>query len=119
MNFTLRHPIPPFVANSPIVGCSRTNGEMHISPIETDLEFLYLSPSQQKASFTVPVLNLATGEATESVELKTNIFGVPVRTDLLHQMVVWHLANTRRGLANVRGHSERRDTVEVRVLPEF
>lgn len=50
----------------------------------------------------MPVVNLATGEATESVELKAGIFGAKVRSDLLHQMVVWHLANRRAGLASVR-----------------
>ena len=47
------------------------------------------------------MINLQTGESSETVELKTEVFGVPVRQDLLHQMVVWHLANARAGLANV------------------
>jgi len=55
----------------------------------------------RSASFSVPVVNLATGSTGEQVELKSNIFGARVRPDLLHQMVVWHLANKRRGLANV------------------
>lgn len=67
--------------------------------LKTD-PFLYLRFCP--ASFSVPVVNVTTGESVETVDLKPSIFGVPVRTDLLHQLVVWHLANKRKGLASVR-----------------
>ena len=76
-----------------------TNYHFTISDFEF---FLFIHFFQTTASFTVPVMNIATGETSGSVELKPSIFGVPVRTDLLHQMVVWHLANKRLGLASVR-----------------
>ena len=69
----------------------------------------------------MPVVNLATGETTESVELKAGIFGVKVRTDLLHQMVVWHLANRRAGNASVRaGAKEKAKAIMMKMkLIEF
>jgi large subunit ribosomal protein L4 len=43
------------------------------------------------------VLSFTSGEAVGNVELRKDIFGVPVRKDILHRVVVWKLASTRAG----------------------
>jgi large subunit ribosomal protein L4 len=51
------------------------------------------------------ILNLA-GENTGSVTLNADIFGLDVRTDILHRMVRYQLAKRRSGNHDVKNRSE-------------
>jgi len=53
----------------------------------------------------VEVKNLA-GESVGSTELRDEVFGVPVRRDILHRVVNWQLARRRAGTHKVRTRSE-------------
>ncbi|MEK0085744.1 50S ribosomal protein L4 [Benzoatithermus flavus] len=53
----------------------------------------------------VQVKNLA-AEEVGSVELPDTIFGVEVRTDILHRVVVWQLAKRRAGTHKVKSRGE-------------
>lgn len=44
---------------------------------------------------------MKTGEQVGTVELRKDLFGVPVRKDILHRVVVWKLACTRAGTGHV------------------
>jgi large subunit ribosomal protein L4 len=46
------------------------------------------------------------GKKTGSVTLPANVFGLPVRADLLARAVNWQLANQRGGLANTQTRGE-------------
>ncbi|MGC9194801.1 MAG: 50S ribosomal protein L4 [Syntrophobacteraceae bacterium] len=54
---------------------------------------------------TVDVYNLAR-EVTGQLELSDSVFGVPVKTHVLHEVVVYQLAKRRAGTAKVKGRSE-------------
>ncbi len=54
---------------------------------------------------TVQVLD-AKGKATDSVELKADVFGGEIRGPLLHQAVTRELADRRAGTHDTRGRSE-------------
>ena len=42
--------------------------------------------------------NIATGEKTdERITLDNRVFGMPLREDILHRVVVWQLAKRRQG----------------------
>lgn len=62
--------------------------------------------SQPPASFTVPVLSMKTGESVGTVELRKDLFGVPVRKDILHRVVVWKLACGRAGTHTAKTRGE-------------
>jgi large subunit ribosomal protein L4 len=47
-----------------------------------------------------------TGKATETLELKPEVFGVEVRVPLLHQAVTRELADRRAGTHDTKGRSE-------------
>ncbi|MDW8124014.1 MAG: 50S ribosomal protein L4 [Geminicoccaceae bacterium] len=53
----------------------------------------------------LPVRNLA-AEEVGTVELDDSIFGVEVRPDILHQVVVWQLAKRRAGTHKVKTRGE-------------
>lgn len=53
----------------------------------------------------VEVKNLA-AEAVGKVELSDAVFGVPVRADILHRVVVWQLAKRRSGTHDVKNRGE-------------
>jgi hypothetical protein len=53
------------------------------------------------ASFTVNVQSLLTGDTVKSIDLPPEVFGVPVRPDILHRVVVWKLACIRKGTGSV------------------
>ena len=53
----------------------------------------------------IDVYNLQ-NEKTSQMELKEEIFGVPIKTYVLHQVVVSQLNNRRAGSAKVKGRSE-------------
>ncbi|MFC1838777.1 50S ribosomal protein L4 [Thermodesulfobacteriota bacterium] len=53
----------------------------------------------------IDVYNL-NAEKTAQIELNENIFGVPVRKDILHQVVVGQLNKKRSGTASVKTRSE-------------
>jgi large subunit ribosomal protein L4 len=53
----------------------------------------------------VQVKNLA-AEEVGSVELSDAVFGVEVRTDILHRVVVWQLAKRRAGTHKVKSRAE-------------
>eukprot|EP01127_Copromyxa_protea_P002958 TRINITY_DN12869_c0_g1_i1.p1 TRINITY_DN12869_c0_g1~~TRINITY_DN12869_c0_g1_i1.p1 ORF type:complete len:307 (-),score=55.48 TRINITY_DN12869_c0_g1_i1:23-943(-) len=57
-------------------------------------------------SFTVPVHTLSSEESVQSVDLPPNVFGVPVRPDILHRVVVWKLACLRRGTGSAKTRGE-------------
>jgi len=46
------------------------------------------------------------GEEVGEVELKDSIFNVPVRSDILHQVVTMQLANRRQGTASTKTRAE-------------
>lgn len=46
------------------------------------------------------------GEEVGEVELKDSIFNVPVRSDILHQVVTMQLANKRQGTASTKTRAE-------------
>jgi large subunit ribosomal protein L4 len=54
---------------------------------------------------TVDVYNLAR-EVTGKLELSDSVFGVPVKTHVLHEVVVYQLAKRRAGTSKVKGRSE-------------
>ena len=54
---------------------------------------------------TVDVFNL-NHEVTGQLELSEAIFGVPVKTHVLHEVVVYQLAKRRAGTAKTKGRSE-------------
>jgi len=62
-------------------------------------------------SLRVPVITL-TGEAAGEVELHPEIFGAPVRKDVVHEVVVWQRACRRRGLASSKNRGEVRGTTK-------
>ena len=48
----------------------------------------------------------AEGERTGDIDLRDDVFGVPIKEDILHQAVVRHLANQRAGTAAVKNRGE-------------
>ncbi len=54
---------------------------------------------------TVDVYNLAR-EVTGQLELSDSVFGVPVKSHVLHEVVVYQLAKRRAGTAKTKGRSE-------------
>jgi large subunit ribosomal protein L4 len=54
---------------------------------------------------TVDVFNM-NSEITGKLELSDAIFGVPVKTHVLHEVVVYQLAKRRAGTAKTKGRSE-------------
>lgn len=53
------------------------------------------------------VYNIATGEKTdERITLDNRVFGMPLREDILHRVVVWQLAKRRQGTHCVKTLSE-------------
>ncbi len=54
---------------------------------------------------TVDVYNLAR-EVTGQLELSESVFGVPVKSHVLHEVVVYQLAKRRAGTAKTKGRSE-------------
>eukprot|EP01129_Flabellula_baltica_P011083 TRINITY_DN4779_c0_g1_i1.p1 TRINITY_DN4779_c0_g1~~TRINITY_DN4779_c0_g1_i1.p1 ORF type:complete len:283 (-),score=61.46 TRINITY_DN4779_c0_g1_i1:197-1045(-) len=58
-------------------------------------------------SLTVPVLSFRDGKPTgQTVTLDSDIFAVPVRSDILHRYVVWHNANIRQGSSKTKSRGE-------------
>ena len=53
----------------------------------------------------VPVVNMA-GERVDEIELRDDVFAVPVNKTVMHQALVRQLANARRGTHTVKGRSE-------------
>jgi large subunit ribosomal protein L4 len=53
----------------------------------------------------IAVKNLAAEEVGE-VELADAVFGVEVRTDILHRVVLWQLAKRRAGTHKVKTRAE-------------
>ena len=54
---------------------------------------------------TVDVFNLDS-EVTGQIELSDAIFGVPVKSHVLHEVVIYQLAKRRAGTAKTKGRSE-------------
>ncbi|MGA2939721.1 MAG: 50S ribosomal protein L4 [Syntrophobacteraceae bacterium] len=54
---------------------------------------------------TVDVFNLDS-EVTGRLELSDSIFGVPVKSHVLHEVVIYQLAKRRAGTAKAKGRSE-------------
>lgn len=52
-----------------------------------------------------PVVNLD-NKNTGDIDLDENIFGLPIREDILHRMVVWHLSKRRSGNHKTKQRSE-------------
>lgn len=51
--------------------------------------------------------NIATGEKTdERITLDNRVFGMPLREDILHRVMVWQLAKRRQGTHCVKTLSE-------------
>lgn len=56
---------------------------------------------------TMPIRNLKTFEETpETVRLSAFVFNSPIRTDVIHQVVVWHQAAQRAGSASTKHRSD-------------
>jgi len=59
------------------------------------------------SSLTVRVHSFATGEPlNEQINLPPEVFATPVRPDILHRYVRWHLANLRQGNASSKRRGE-------------
>ena len=55
----------------------------------------------------LPVYSIATGDKTDEViTLNNRVFGMPIREDILHRVVVWQLAKRRQGSHCVKTLSE-------------
>ena len=46
------------------------------------------------------------GESVEEIEIRDDVFGVPMNSVLVHQVVVGQLANARQGTAKAKTRSE-------------
>jgi len=76
-----------------------------IDPI--DFSKFVAKPVHPPLSFEAPLYSLKTGTTTgSSILLDRSIFGVPVRPDILHRVVVWKLACKRTGTARVKTRGE-------------
>lgn len=53
----------------------------------------------------VPLFNLS-NEQVGTIKLKRDIFEVPIRTDIIHRVVVWQLAKRRKGVAKAKNRAE-------------
>eukprot|EP00298_Acanthocystis_sp_HF-20_P028421 c7145_g1_i1.p1 GENE.c7145_g1_i1~~c7145_g1_i1.p1 ORF type:complete len:286 (+),score=110.89 c7145_g1_i1:58-915(+) len=54
----------------------------------------------------VPVQSFKTGNVLSSIVLNRDMFNLPLRQDILHQIVVWQLASKRAGTACTKERSE-------------
>jgi len=54
----------------------------------------------------IPVKSFKTGDVMSQIMLNRDIFNVPLRQDILHQVVVWQLASKRAGTACTKDRSE-------------
>jgi len=54
---------------------------------------------------TVDVYNMA-GEKVKEIALAESVFGCELRPHLLHDVVVWQMANRRAATARTKGRSE-------------
>ena len=52
------------------------------------------------------ILNLDTNKSVGQIELNESIFGLDVRADILHRVVVWQLARLQCGNHKTKGRSE-------------
>eukprot|EP01126_Amoeba_proteus_P035817 TRINITY_DN3621_c0_g1_i3.p1 TRINITY_DN3621_c0_g1~~TRINITY_DN3621_c0_g1_i3.p1 ORF type:complete len:302 (+),score=52.27 TRINITY_DN3621_c0_g1_i3:95-1000(+) len=78
-------------------------------PISTPLaETIIPDPPkiEPPTSFRIPVTTLA-GEPSDEFDLPVHIFGVPVRKDILHRVVIWKLACQRRGTGSAKSRGEK------------
>jgi len=58
-------------------------------------------------SLTVPVMSFDTSEPlNETITLPGDVFAYPIRPDILHFYVRWHLANKRQGTASSKRRGE-------------
>jgi large subunit ribosomal protein L4 len=53
----------------------------------------------------IPVLNRE-GEAVGEIDVRDDVFAVPFNEAIVHQAIVWHLANRRQGTASTKGRGE-------------
>jgi len=68
--------------------------------------FYVSHPAEIPTSFVVPVYSLKKVRRIDSIELPQQLFGCPIRKDILHRVVVWHLACKRQGTAKTKNRSE-------------
>jgi len=102
--------------NSRLVPGQKTN--FHLSPprpaqlestesvvSDTPIPAISLAPP---TSYVVPIISLRLAKKTgRSVVLPKEIFGIPVRKDILHRVVTWQLACKRQGTASSKTKGEK------------
>jgi len=73
--------------------------------------FVYVVP---EGRLTAPCLrfdeNFLLQDTDEAVELNRNVFGFPVRPDIIQRVIRWQLAKRRKGTARVKGIALRSGT---------
>lgn len=65
------------------------------------MEALLSIPELASPNFEVEVLSWADGSPVATRELSPSVFGVPVRRDVVHDVVRWQLARRRSGNGQV------------------
>jgi len=68
--------------------------------------FYVQHPTETPNSFVVPLYSLKYARQIDTIEIPPQIFGTPVRNDILQRVVVWHLACKRQGTAKTKTRGE-------------
>jgi large subunit ribosomal protein L4 len=68
--------------------------------------FYVQHPTETPKSFVVPLYSLKYARQIDTIEIPHQIFGTPVRNDILHRVVVWHMACKRQGTAKTKTRAE-------------
>jgi len=63
-------------------------------------------PTGTPTSFELPVYSLKLARQVDTMEIPKQLFGCPIRPDILHRVVVWHLACKRQGTSKAKNRSE-------------
>jgi len=63
-------------------------------------------PKEPSPTFQIPVYSFKRARQMDTIQLPHDIFGVPVRTDILHRVVTWHLSCQRQGTASTKRRGE-------------
>jgi len=82
------------------------------SPLAQGRRFVKTAPAPvsafapiQESLLTVPVKNLA-GEEVDTISLNPDVFGMPMRRDIVHRVVVWQRACRRQGGGSSKSRGE-------------
>jgi len=70
------------------------------------ISFFVPHPTETPASFVVPVYSFKKARQIDNINLPHQLFGCPIRKDILHRVVIWHLACKRQGTAKTKSRAE-------------